>query len=334
MMVLGIHLFNFYPFSYITRMGWLGVDLFFVLSGFLITKLLCERQITFNIVKAFIVRRVLRIFPIYFLFLFLIFIVGGNYFSRVIPLFSTLLDNQIFFWTYLQNYFFLQHHVSNFINPLWSLAVEEHFYLIWPFALWVFTKNRIILSIVIITLILLLRVISNNTSANYVATHLRADALIMGSVAAFLILEKIIIPIKYMFGLFFILTFSILLIILLNPTFLPTDKTINTFGFTLFDLLFSVIIYGAITYRDKFIFFVKILESKFLTFLGKYSYGIYLFHWPLLKWTDYSYKLEHSFMNDLGKNILILIITIILAVISFEAFENKFLKLKVHFKYV
>jgi len=113
------------------RYGWMGVDLFFVLSGFLITGLLCDTKQSAGYFKNFYARRFLRIWPLYYAVLFLMFV--------VIPLLRPSVGSMVVarsspWWAYplfLQN--FLVHHPSGAAGPLgvtWSLAVEEQFYVV------------------------------------------------------------------------------------------------------------------------------------------------------------------------------------------------------------
>ena len=139
--------------SFILPLGSWGVEMFFVLSGFLITKILLEsrRDAEINfvskgvVIRNFILRRSLRIFPIYYLSLFAIL-----FFDRANV--SGLKDNLLYFFGYASN--FLYFNTQNFNYPMahfWSLAVEEQFYLIWPwfilFLPWRFVKLYLFISI-------------------------------------------------------------------------------------------------------------------------------------------------------------------------------------------
>ena len=120
------------------NVGWGGVDLFFVLSGFLITGILLETRGTAGFFRNFYARRTLRIFPLYYGVLFVIFVVLPHYRPFDTPGLQTIARNQGWFWTYLTNFGFIVHG-SVFgnsdwllLNHFWSLAVEEQFYLVWP----------------------------------------------------------------------------------------------------------------------------------------------------------------------------------------------------------
>jgi peptidoglycan/LPS O-acetylase OafA/YrhL len=119
----------------VTKHGLLGVDLFFVLSGFLITGLLYEAHDKPHYLRNFYMRRVLRIFPLYYGVLALVFFVAPLIPPLRGPTLDYLLDRQAWAWLYGINVYLAGHEEWSFsyLNHFWSLAVEEHFYLFWPF---------------------------------------------------------------------------------------------------------------------------------------------------------------------------------------------------------
>jgi len=117
-------------YSLIADIGWIGVQLFFVLSGFLITGILLEKQCSKDVYKNFYVRRVLRIFPVYYVSLIILFVLpeAANW---DVPWAEKSSDYQIWYWLYAINW--IQPLTTGLeIGHLWSLAIEEQFYLIWP----------------------------------------------------------------------------------------------------------------------------------------------------------------------------------------------------------
>src|SRR5262249_43976988 len=103
--------------------GLVGVDIFFVLSGFLITRILIADKARGMPLKNFLIRRFLRIFPIYYLTILLVFLYApGRYI--------------LYCAGYLGNFYFAYHPAHLPLHHTWSLAVEEHFYLLWPFAVY------------------------------------------------------------------------------------------------------------------------------------------------------------------------------------------------------
>jgi peptidoglycan/LPS O-acetylase OafA/YrhL len=162
--------------------GQTGVTLFFVLSGFLITRILLDTKETTGYFKNFYLRRALRIFPLYYLFLAITY--------YVVPLIVNTpfgsFNQQIFYFTYLQNFAITFNWDS--VGPVhfWSLAVEEHFYLFWPVVVYLFsTKNlsRVIIGIIIGALLLRIFMLNNGYGVFYF-TFTRFDSLAIGALLA------------------------------------------------------------------------------------------------------------------------------------------------------
>src|SRR2546427_8382575 len=145
--------------------GWMGVDLFFVLSGFLITGILLDTRGQPGWWPNFIARRALRIFPLYYGALTVLFVLLPRLARWSEPQFTTLQANQTWYWTYTVN--LLAALTQGRGTPLstlhfWSLSVEEQFYLIWPLIVWACKPRsllRVIGLIVIGGLSFLLRVV-------------------------------------------------------------------------------------------------------------------------------------------------------------------------------
>jgi peptidoglycan/LPS O-acetylase OafA/YrhL len=132
-LVHNLNAFTVRPFSYLTTYGWMGVDLFFVLSGFLITGILLDSKQSARFFTNFYARRCLRIWPLYYVVFLSIFVVlpllwhqqAHDIFQRAHPWWS--------YFFYLQNFFVAQPLKSfGALGVTWSLAVEELFYLVWP----------------------------------------------------------------------------------------------------------------------------------------------------------------------------------------------------------
>src|SRR5690349_16228621 len=119
----------------VTNYGSYGVELFFVLSGFLITGILYDSRDTPNYFRNFYMRRVLRIFPLYYGILVLVFLVAPLIAVLRGPTLDYLVDRQAWAWLYAVNIYIAREGdwAFSYLDHLWSLAVEEHFYLVWPF---------------------------------------------------------------------------------------------------------------------------------------------------------------------------------------------------------
>ena len=124
--------------------GNLGVDLFFVLSGFLITGILMDTKGKENYFKNFIIRRSLRIFPLYYFVLIIIFLIMPLFSIFNGPLMDRVLEGEVYAWTYTYNFFIAEKQSwPPFIGHFWSLAVEEQFYLVWPLAVYLLSTEAL-----------------------------------------------------------------------------------------------------------------------------------------------------------------------------------------------
>ena len=342
--ILLVVFFHNFGFSNYFSFGWLGVDLFFVLSGFLITSILLNEVGSKNYLKNFYGRRMLRIFPVYYLLLFICLV--------ILPVFPTFKDNlhyytsnQVWLWTYLQNwlYVFKIPEDTNVLLHLWSLAVEEQYYLIWPFVILLIRKPKsllalsllLLIGIVIFRLILWQRHIEG---FHYFGlyTFTRFDGICIGSALALL---RIISP-----KLISQYTAPIILSIAgLNFIFYFANKNTNfTFpyfafvGYTTFAIVFAVLVNEAATLDKNFI--TRILNIPFLRFFGKISYGFYIFHWPiyrflspiLVNYLTKEFEID-PFYSQITASSITTLIGLAISIASLYLFEMKFLKLKKYF---
>ncbi len=176
-------------------LGWAGVDLFFVLSGFLITGILYESRTQPNYFRVFYLRRTVRIFPLYYAVLFLLFILVPALMriGHVTPPGDALgtRENQLFAWLYLVNWD-LAVQGFGFVTPLiahfWSLSVEEQFYLVWPAAVRSFSRNGLMalcgVMVVIAVLVRIFMFLRGSPTAAYVLPFARMDGLAIGALIA------------------------------------------------------------------------------------------------------------------------------------------------------
>ena len=322
----------------------MGVDLFFVLSGYLITDILIREVDSKKNLKNFYVRRILRIFPLYYLLLIICLIILPNIPSLKDNL-KYYTDNQLWLWTYLQNwlYVFKIPENTNVLLHLWSVAVEEQYYLIWPFVILLIRKPRILLlvSLLLLAGVIILRFIlwyRHIEGLHYFGlyTFTRIDGICIGSALA---LVRIIAP-KFVSRS---TAYIILSVAAFNFIFYFFNKNNNfTFpyfafvGYSTFAVVFAVLVHEAATY-DKNIL-TNILSSAPLRFLGKISYGFYLFHWPIYRFL--SPVLVNYFSKNIKADLLYLQIAaaiiattagLMISIASYYLFELKFLKLKKYF---
>jgi peptidoglycan/LPS O-acetylase OafA/YrhL len=306
----------------ISLFGQTGVDLFFVLSGFLITRILINSKSNPHFFKNFIFRRIVRIFPLYYLFLFLYFFIAPILLNtQFIPL-----NEQWFYYVYLQNIGATFNWNLNGPEHFWSLAIEEHFYLFWPFLIYFFNQKSIkylIAIIVVGTIFLRYLMIRNNLSVFYF-TFTRIDALAIG--AGLSLLE-----LNFVFQKKNKNKFLILLLILVVPMVvfwikLSGSGSLEVIKYSLLAFFYFALI-GYVLCLSPNNFVNTILESKLLNFSGKISYGLYVYH-PLVFLLVFKY---YDFLNWKLQLMLSFTITYLVAIFSYYLFENQFLKLKKYF---
>jgi peptidoglycan/LPS O-acetylase OafA/YrhL len=330
-------LYHNFDFVWLFRIGWIGVDLFFVLSGFLITGILLKEKEGANYPGNFYMRRVLRIFPIYYLiFILFVFVLPGIVTYPVDIGFVR--SNQGWFWFFLQNWLVIfTHQINNgFLDHFWSLGLEEQFYLLWPWIIFLLKSPQRIIRFLIIVLtgLLLLRLAVwaiQIKDLNYIALFrfTRIDALCVGGILAVFRFQghKTLRPFdKKLLLAFFIVVLIILPLIKLMLNWkLPYEACCL---FPLFAVFFGMVLQASFNVHG---ILFKALNNILLKSLGKISYGLYLFHYPVYrllspnveKWFDQSAPIS----NLLGAT-LSAAAAIVLAVISYYCIEVHFLKLK------
>lgn len=283
LLVVVYHNFGFIPYFFF---GWLGVDLFFVLSGFLITDILMKSLGQPGYLKNFYIRRVLRIFPLYYLSLIL--------FLFLIPLFTDRLDigyyreNQAWLWLYLQNWLYIFNDPAshNTLNHFWSLAVEEQFYLLWPWIILLLKKPGrllLLLGLLLLAVIGLRLWIWNHQVADLayfnLYTFTRIDGICVGSMVALLRISRPAFldnQMPYIVGGFALLNFVFYFI---NRQYQYSYPYLALAGYSTFAMVFGLLVHEAVSGENKLI--SRLFSWSPLRFFGRISYGFYIFHWPV-----------------------------------------------------
>lgn len=314
----------------------LGVDLFFIISGFLITYLLLlEKQKTNTIsLSKFYVRRVLRIFPLYFLIVLIAYLVYRN--SNPEIYFSKFLYFAGNFWMIATNQWTVA-----ILNPLWSLCIEEHFYLCIPFLIMVIPIKRIphlFWSIILISLFYRIYAVSTieySWMAIYLHTLSRCDLLAVGGLVACAHLQKPI-EIKVNNTIFWaIVGYLMLLMAILDAndystTFFALFKK-YLFALPLLAIFLMMVFGGNVetTASGKNNLLNWFKSNKTINYFGKISYGLYMYHIPV---SELVIRINcFKGYPDL-KFIPVTLLTIIVAALSYELFEKQILKLKTRFE--
>ncbi len=346
---------NTNPYSnYADKLASFGVDFFFVLSGFLISYLLfLEHHKTGTIrVRRFYMRRILRLWPLYFIFSYVSILAATEYVYAL-----DLLDRPQYFEEMFTNLAYVTFFSTNFqilngmnypgsftISHFWSLSVEEQFYLIWAPLMYLFRK-RVWLLLILVTSIGAFTMVwepeiyktwfgSNAGSTTYYATYTRFLYFGSGAFLAFFIHKQEVIKtflgitdndLKYLqWGL------SIIVVVEgMRYLFMPVyyvyveERFLNA-------LLSTALVLVAITKHSAIN-----LEFGFLKYLGKISFGIYVFHFLAIRVVWFFLEKQHiSEQNTyLLLPILATLLSIIFAALSYEFIEKWFLKQKDKFKF-
>jgi peptidoglycan/LPS O-acetylase OafA/YrhL len=324
---------------------WCGVDLFFVLSGFLITCMLLDAKGGGSYFRPFYARRVLRIFPLYFGTLALWFLVAR-------PLLADAgLERPweaLGYWTFFSNVDIALRgwpaslHMAHF----WSLAVEEQFYLVWPVIVFLCPPRilpRVVLGCIAAALVVRLALgWTADPLAAYVLAPARMDALAVGALLAIWAREPRMVP-----GLVrsarsgWLATGALLAALVLVRGGLDTlDPAVQTVGFSLLALFFGALLLSSlIAPREGR--FVRTLASPVLVFLGRYSFALYVFHHPVcvaLRDAGFgadSFQLVAGspLVGVLGFALVAGAISLGLSLLSWYLWESWFLELKRFFPY-
>lgn len=306
--------------------GQTGVSLFFVLSGFLITRILLTTKESANFFQAFYLRRILRIFPLYYLYLVLYYF--------VLPLITqtdtAIWSEQFWYWFYLQGFPMTFHWTHIGPDHFWSLAVEEHFYLFWPLLIYYIRLKYLkwIIAAVILTAVALRIVFVQQSYETFYFTFTRMDELAMGALLAVLEQKRKLSPVylrRYLI-LFIIIALPLLLLWFLNRGNGNMFIQVIKYNFISLSYFFILCIILSSDAGGRLKLF---LGSNVLNFLGRISYGLYVYH-PFIFIVYSTYLLSGNVYIDFAGWFLL---TVAVATCSYYVFEHPFLKLKRFFVY-
>ena len=325
-------------FSYGKILGFISIDSFFVLSSFLITwKALEEIKFTNTFqFKNFLIRRSLRIWPLYFLIVFLGFLI--EYFKSYYFLESEKLPSIWNFILFILNYDIIEngYNFLFFMVFMWSISVEEQFYVFWAIIIKWFNKYLLAISFLIILISLLFRVcfINDSLSLNFHTVSALGNFGI-GALTAILAFKyphfisklQSLTRNTILFVYLIIFSFFILMPFLIENNFFIITQRV------LFSIFFSFIILEQ-SYCDKSI--VKVSRIKYFNFFGKISYGLYCYHGIIITIIlQMSGFLRESLLNSLVLYpIIIFVSTLAISQISFRFYESKFLNFKSKFSFL
>ena len=334
----------------ISNTGWMGVDLFFVLSGFLITGILLDTRAGRHYFRNFYARRFLRIFPLYYGLVAVLVVLAtwfavGTWDER-----TRFLERQGWLWTYTVNVLMgwkgsgtAKFGTGNF----WSLAVEEQFYLLWPLVVLLLSRRHLVtLAMAMIPAALALRVCwrlaERSPEAMYLLTPARMDALAVGALVAVVMRSPTAVPtfrrwarrlLPVCLGVLTALSYW-------RSGLSGEDLVVQTVGYSVIALMFGALV-GLVVADDREPGLGDLFCHPVLRFLGRYSYGIYVFMGPVMllleREVPFVRALPTVSNSHVPAAVLVLVlassISLALALLSWHGYEQHFLKLKERFPY-
>jgi peptidoglycan/LPS O-acetylase OafA/YrhL len=327
---------------------WTGVDLFFVLSGFLITGILLDTRGSERYFTTFYARRTLRIFPLYYLVLFLAFVVLPK-FPAVHPMLvgQDASPPQWPYWLYVSNFSIADRGwVHGWVDVSWSLAIEEQFYLIWPLVIWLCPPRLVaLLCAVILVAEPIARVFARATDVAslsiFVLPWFRLDGFAIGALLALAQRRGLLplldrwVPIVVIAGVAGIVACTIL-----GGHTWWWNRWMQQYGYSLIAVTAGAMLVSAIN-RPTDSLWPRMLSAGWLRAFGKYSYCLYLIHAPVMRAVrEYVFNpLEYETLGLAPWNAQVLFYgaatapAFALAWLSWRLFEAPILRLKARFPY-
>lgn len=322
-----------------------GVDLFFVLSGFLITGILFDTKSDERFFRNFYMRRTLRIFPLYYAALLLVLVLAPAWGFRGEAI-SDAQQHQSWLWLYGANIFIGWEGAWSLgcLNHFWSLAVEEHFYLVWPLVIFCTTrKTALWVCGAMILCTPLARaawlVLGGNGIAAEVFTPFRLDALAVGAWLSLMVrspegeakITRWAAPVAVLSGL------------ALLPTIFP-ERRLLCLPDTLFAIFFGAMLILAVKiYPANSLVAAtwgRLCNTRLLRFFGKFSYGMYVFQNLLIPvcalWFTAESLTRATGSAAVGHGLYVVLMfaaTVVAALFSWNFFEKHFLSLKKYFEH-
>jgi peptidoglycan/LPS O-acetylase OafA/YrhL len=343
--ILMVVCFHYFPNTFLFRFGWSGVDLFFVLSGYLLTGRLLPYLDDKKILQKFYWNRFIRIVPLYFTFLIVFFAVWFLFASKqTLTTYPYYNDHWLSLFVFMQNWVFIHYYPSSpgALTHLWSLAVEEQFYLLFPlFILLIKDRRRLFLSalFLVITIVMIRCLFFYqdilNSDYNW-NTFFRLDSFFIGFILFILVEKKITFLNSTL--VFKYLSYAALIILLVEIFILKNTNPRNSFyitiGYTIVAIIYAFLIYLILSNNNNFL--TTLTKNSFLKYTGKISYSIFILHFPLyIAGFGFLNKFLNTYNITITNNALViingvccLVLTYFISHLSFKYYEQYFLKWK------
>ena len=333
------------PLKQLATYGWAGVDLFFVLSGFLITGILEQTKGAPNYFRSFYARRTLRIFPIYYATLIVVFVAAARFpagLDRVPPPAERWL-----YFAYLTNWIAVWKHAwpPNVLGHFWSLAVEEQFYLVWPACVLLLSRRALaFVAGALCAVALVVRCVwfahTGPDDGITLATVTRMDDLLAGALIALAFLRPQAARYARVLRVAWV---APLAVFAASMMLAPPAMALQTVGFSLLAAGFAALVLGvalgdAAADAGRPDSLQRILRFSALRRVGRYSYGMYVYHVPMLGICELlifdraSPALRANVPFALAYVTFLTVATFAVAAVSYELVERRILALKRYFE--
>ena len=323
----------------VVPVGWIGVDLFFVLSGFLITGILLDAKGKRHFFRHFYGRRVLRIMPLYYAVLGALLILTYARGLSAEPELRALADAQAWYWTHTANVLFMFDGWNRATGHFWSLAMEEQFYLFWPLVVLLLSRRSLLLTCGIMAGVsvggrVVVLMTGHPSELMFFLLPLRMDALAGGAAIAALVREEKALAVMRRWAPAALAATSVALAAYWLRFGLWHEGLTAAAGLPIAVAFFTALVACAVVRPAGSI--AVILERPPLQVFGRYSYAIYLLHQPVLVLWDAPWRLARSsalaismpLLTDVLCAVVVCAIIFVASCMSWHLMEKHFLKLK------
>ena len=311
-----------------------SVDSYFVLSGFLITGILLDSKGSEHYFRNFYARRAVRIWPLYYLVLFLVFVVEPLFVPAMRPTVASIWPAFAF---YVQN--LIYHDAYPFgLAATWSLAVEEQFYITWPLLIFLLKKRTltiVLFSLFVVSLSLRLAFYFRGAASGFVHqyTFSRLDSITFGSLAALWLRSPSCTLVRWRKCSYWFLFIGTACTVLAR---ILMHRNSSIVGYTFLGVMYTGLIGVLLISGTPSSLLGRSFSARWLCYMGRISYGIYLLHYPLfIFWARFINSGSLFPSNPVARNLLAfggqILIATVAGSISWYLFEGPILRLKERF---